>query len=523
MCMTPIKIPNTNRGHGRSGLMFMKDTTSQYIEVPCGHCPQCIAARQNSVVQRAEVESETHHLYFATLTYDNQHLPHATLQVPPTDSARKLISKHAPTLFCVDAPDEEFEDYPEPGSNGDIDIASAWFENEDNPFGFDDPTPLYKGLPTDPDTGEVFEKDKFDWINIDMPYADIHDIQLLLKNLRDNLPKIPAFGDRDLKYIAVSELGKANGRPHFHILFFVEKRPGETNADGTTNKSACIHLEQILWKAVYKYWAVNIGTRKNPVYEHLFTYKKRYFGRQVHTNYDLHWVDPSTSKDGMRGVAYYVTKYMLKGSDRERRRQQFLRLNLVPEDYLVFWNTVKCRCTMSKGLGLDARFETIEKRVPYERKPLLQAYAEYLDTTDDLPMDFEHFKLEWFTVNSITEKRRIMVPNFEVVYRLRLNCTRDIGDAPGPVYIGHDGKHVPLSHYYQRFGYLYTPMDAMSIWFAWDPAKEAGPMDKKEYDKRMKKFERQKQMVVCNSSFDTSTALLWDTDSDSNQPHLTLL
>lgn len=88
MCLNPIKIQNPYRGmHGKvslpngaklnfdSTLSFLKDTTSQFIEIPCGHCPQCIALRQSYKVQRTQCEEMGNDLYFCTLTYSPSMIP----------------------------------------------------------------------------------------------------------------------------------------------------------------------------------------------------------------------------------------------------------------------------------------------------------------------------------------------------------------------------------------------------------------------------------------------------------------
>lgn len=84
MCITPIQIPNRNlvprKPYTRNWLrvgspMSLKDCTSQYVNVPCGHCPECIQKKQNDFVQRCEMESLDTYQYMVTLTYDNKHLP----------------------------------------------------------------------------------------------------------------------------------------------------------------------------------------------------------------------------------------------------------------------------------------------------------------------------------------------------------------------------------------------------------------------------------------------------------------
>lgn len=82
MCLTPVLIDNPNRlspsklkALKPGDIRLLYDCTSQKIQVPCGHCPQCIAVRQMGYVQRVQMESLENHLFFATLTYNEESLP----------------------------------------------------------------------------------------------------------------------------------------------------------------------------------------------------------------------------------------------------------------------------------------------------------------------------------------------------------------------------------------------------------------------------------------------------------------
>lgn len=74
MCISPIRIKNPNLGLVGPNAQF-KDTTSRYINVPCGVCCECVASRQMQMVQRLTIESLVNHLFFCTLTYNNESLP----------------------------------------------------------------------------------------------------------------------------------------------------------------------------------------------------------------------------------------------------------------------------------------------------------------------------------------------------------------------------------------------------------------------------------------------------------------
>lgn len=77
MCLHPVLIPNPNFGksYPKGDVRNVYDCTSQYIYVPCGYCPQCIAVKQMYIVQRVQMESLENHLFFATLTYNQESLP----------------------------------------------------------------------------------------------------------------------------------------------------------------------------------------------------------------------------------------------------------------------------------------------------------------------------------------------------------------------------------------------------------------------------------------------------------------
>lgn len=75
MCTNPTLIRNPNFGLSHIGLNYMKDCSSQYLRVPCGHCPECIAVRQMGIVQRMNLEYKFNHLFFVMLSYRNEMLP----------------------------------------------------------------------------------------------------------------------------------------------------------------------------------------------------------------------------------------------------------------------------------------------------------------------------------------------------------------------------------------------------------------------------------------------------------------
>ena len=60
-------------------------------------------------------------------------------------------------------------------------------------------------------------------------------------------------------------------------------------------------------------WAVNVGTRKNPVYKPLYTYIRKRTASGYQSTFDFHAVVHSDSVDDSSPM-YYVTKYLFKPS-----------------------------------------------------------------------------------------------------------------------------------------------------------------------------------------------------------------
>lgn len=175
----------------------------------------------------------------------------------------------------------------------------------------------------------------------DIRYADRRDVTLMMKRLH----KSGVFG-RDWKYLCVSELGSKGGRPHFHIIFSVEKYPEDTFPD-------ILKLENIMFHAVLHEWRRNVGSTRAPVWKPLLVYKQCYRAGKLRSTYDLHYMDDHDTLAGNADVAFYVTKYMFKPSDRAERLQQALHLNLPPEEYDDVWKLIKPGFTVSPGFGMS--------------------------------------------------------------------------------------------------------------------------------------------------------------------------
>lgn len=77
MCLRPQLVKNPHRSlYCRSPTLHtVLDTKSDYIVVPCGRCPVCVALKQQYIVQRVQMESLDNFLFMGTLTYNKESLP----------------------------------------------------------------------------------------------------------------------------------------------------------------------------------------------------------------------------------------------------------------------------------------------------------------------------------------------------------------------------------------------------------------------------------------------------------------
>lgn len=321
MCLNPLLIPNPNLGI-KSSKVFKKDTVSQYIPIPCGHCSECMANRAIGLIQRCELEELTGIPFMITLTYSDSMIPKYKL------------------------------------SNGK-----------------------------------------------EITYADFKDLTNMFKRLK----KYGAVG-RPFRYLAVSERGK-KGRPHFHILLFLQRYDGDT-------AYTYLNLENHLFETFKKAWTRNVGSNKFPDYKPLFEFHSRRLAGKTYSNYDCHYVAPSTLDGSSIGASYYVSKYVMKRDEKTIKLQRYLRLNLPFEEYQKVWSKVKTgmRSSLNFGFGL------------YNYNAKLVSRIDRFKLLESLPT-FEH---------------------------LSKSISRSIDTQDSPKYFKlSDGKPLPLSRYFYHFDNLY--------------------------------------------------------------------
>lgn len=291
--------------------------------------------------------------------------------------------------------------------------------------------------------------------SIPIRFADVLDVQNMMKRLR----KKDAFG-RPFRYLAVSELGSKRARPHFHILFFVNK-------EETDDYNDCLNLERTLFRAVLQEWRRNYSSDwRRPDYRPLCTYVRKWTRKGLSTTFDLHWCNPRLTDSGVADVGFYVTKYMTKPCDRTKRLQQALHLNLEPDDYEKIWSIIKPRYFASLGFG----------------------------------------------VNPVIDRKtgRIVSCSPKIVDYLKSCVQRSIGVYSSPRYINPvDGSTFPLSRYYYSFPEIYSYLDSLSFWFL-DPKPD---MDNVVTDGRSRMSLIQKEKVFNQRTSKVIRSNYFDFDS----------
>lgn len=173
-------------------------------------------------------------------------------------------------------------------------------------------------------------------------YADTKDFTNTLKRLRrNNTYEFP------FRTIYVSERGGKGGRPHIHALFIFKKDNIGKNCEDAQN-FAIEHEWDLFneWKRVTK------KGRYSESYA-LSDYRESFRYGIKHKTYDFHFVDPRLTEDGVADVAFYVLKYMLKGSEHEEKIKQALFLNYEEKEAKKYWETIKSRKEASFGMGLN--------------------------------------------------------------------------------------------------------------------------------------------------------------------------
>lgn len=192
-------------------------------------------------------------------------------------------------------------------------------------------------------------------------YAPVSDLQNMFKRLR----KTKAL-TRRFRYFAVTELGSSKGRPHAHVLLFLERLPNDT-------VYTPFNLEKIVWKEVLNEWRRNYGSTRNPVYRPLLTFVQRFRNGKLYCTYDCHFVTPSVVDGTTQDVSFYVTKYLVKDSEfkDKLKRNIYCHCETLEEANEV-WSLVRPRAISSLNFGFGIYDDINPRKVsPVVRREIL--------------------------------------------------------------------------------------------------------------------------------------------------------
>lgn len=240
-----------------------------------------------------------------------------------------------------------------------------------------------------------------------IPYAPVEDLQNMFKRLRKSNALTRRF-----RYYAITELGSKKGRPHAHILLYLERLPED-------NDFTPLNLERTAWKAILDEWRRNYGSSRSPIYRPLLTYIRKYRYGKIHSTYDLHLVLPSvtgTTDD----VSLYVTKYLCKDSEWRDKVKRGLFTHCPPEEALEVWSKIRPRAISSLNFGFGVYDDLNPRKVSHEdRLSILMA----------------------------TENADLVRKSIELSSQFEKSAK---------FYDIETGKALPLARYWYKFGDIYT-------------------------------------------------------------------
>lgn len=268
--------------------------------------------------------------------------------------------------------------------------------------------------------------------NLDIFYSNIKHVQDMFKRVR----KYPIFENRDMRYFAVTEYGTAKFRPHHHLLIFVAKLPTDT-------KDYCYHLEKELFDLFKFEWRINVGSRRVPLWQPLFTYKSKLKNGKLYRNYDLHLVSDRTQTNtnvidpnAISSATKYLISYMLKPNEFEQVLVNALKsFKSSIDDKKLYRNIeklLKTRVYFSKylGFGFDSNGVRVKPSIAYARcnsnslslwyiikeiKPI-KTYDYPIDHLINCACEYLHIKRELYDVWVNHVRNRSSLKHFKYMF-----------------------------------------------------------------------------------------------------------
>ena len=342
-CERPVRIKDKVKG----GYMF----------VPCGHCDSCRRKYQLAWRERLEAESRNSvSVLFFTLTYDNEHVPIATLS-----SDGKFLSVNRKS------------------------IDNIYFDE----FDFDVDINQFPQLCINHNSNE-YVKNSF-------PVVCREDIQLFIKRLRrrleyDSHSLLSDLSDDDktFRYFVCAEYGPNTFRPHYHgLLFFKSKRTSKAVAE----------------RYIYESW--QLCDRRNLDCQEVFSCASSYVSKYVvaDTRLPLILQVPALATFSLRSSRPAIGACILSFDELfDKVKQHSLVVNKVTVD------TDGVACNVSVPISsrvINRYFVPLYKESIFTRDDLLQFYSSYLKFVSDYELtkwsDLSYRALSEFLPNRIKQ------------------------------------------------------------------------------------------------------------------------
>lgn len=163
----------------------------------CGCCKACLLNRTRKMSLQCSIEEQSYkYTMFVTLTYSNDNVPLASF----TPSYAEYYDKFGKLQRVQD---------------GYFVVNEVERSGKYSSFKGD----IMCHVPYDDYQVSNLQR-KFN-LNGYVPYVSLYDYQLFLKRFRKNLSK---YTDEKIRFYGVSEYGPVHFRPHFHFLFFFDKK-----------------------------------------------------------------------------------------------------------------------------------------------------------------------------------------------------------------------------------------------------------------------------------------------------------
>lgn len=257
-------------------------------------------------------------------------------------------------------------------------------------------------------------------------YPRYSDIQSMFKRLRND----PDFKNRDFRYLVASEYGTANRRPHWHILFFLARRFTDTV------KTPYL-FEKTLKERLIRFYSVNVGTRKNPIYDPLLTKAEKVVDGKTYTNYYVHYIDTRESQLNVSttapitAVTSYLTKYALKEDVEFSKYKSELLSKLDPDNPLrdELIKLIKPVVKYSKNFGIG--FSDTGYKLSFPPLYQTKAYTHHTYISSSLYKEALDF---YKSVLTSIKHKDILEDFYDKVERKFINTTEQISYYYMPFY-----------------------------------------------------------------------------------------